>query len=134
MNPVAPLSAVFSRPSSVVAATARTASRETAGVGEPAVRYGMNARDLPSARHREAMGALSDKVVADVDTVFDRVGDLDDGARVVAVCIFLGKIDHGTRIQQRPIGGRDEAYDRAVYMRDVGVGAVHQRHLIGVED
>src|SRR6266576_1106036 len=120
--------------SAPASATRRSASSETAGVGKPAVRYGISARDVPSARHREAMGALSDKVIADVDTVLDRVGDLDDGARVVAVGILLGKIDHGTRIQQRPIGCRDEAYDRAVDVRDVGVGAVHQRHLIGVED
>src|SRR6266487_1766210 len=124
----------ISMKSAPAAATARRASRETAGVGKPAVRYGMSARDVPSARHREAMGALSDKVVADVDTVFDRVGDLDDGARVVAAGILLGKIDDGARIQQRPIGCRDEAYDRAVDVRDIGVGAVHQRHLIGVKN
>src|SRR5689334_7315284 len=123
--------------SAPAAAMARSASRDTAGVGKPAVRYGMSARDVPSARHRAAIGvagALSDKVVVDVDTVFDRVGDLDDGARVAAVRILLGKIDDRTRIQQRPIGCRDEAYDRAVYVCDVRVGAVHQRDLIGVED
>src|SRR6267143_4542085 len=123
----------ISTKSAPAAATMRRASSETAGVGKPAVRYGMSARDVPSARHRDAM-ALSDKVVADVDPVFDRVGDLDDGAWVVAVRILLGKIDHRTGIQQRPIGCRHEADDRAVDVRDVGVGAVHQRHFVGVED
>src|SRR5439155_5310468 len=76
--------------SAPAAATRRRASSEARGVGKPAVRYGISARDVPSARHREAMGgAFSDKVVADVDTVFDRVGDLDDGAREVAVGILL---------------------------------------------
>src|SRR5216110_3381092 len=74
--------------SAPAAATRRSASRETAGVGKPAVRYGISARVVPRARHRESM-AFSDKVVADVDTVFDRICDLDDGAREVAVGILL---------------------------------------------
>src|SRR2546425_83194 len=73
--------------SAPAAATARIASSDLAGVGKPAVRYGMSARDLPSARHRAAT-AFSDKVIADVDAVFDRVGDLDDGPREVAVGVF----------------------------------------------
>src|SRR5258706_15536648 len=73
--------------SAPASATRRSASSETAGVGKPAVRYGISARDLPSSRHRAAM-AFSDKVVADVDTVFDRVSDLDDGAGETAAFIL----------------------------------------------
>src|SRR2546428_12351688 len=88
--------------SAPAAATARIASSDLAGVGKPAVRYGMSARDLPSARHRAAM-AFSDKVIADVDAVFDRVGDLDDGPRGVAVGVFLREIDDGTRGQEAAV-------------------------------
>src|SRR6266705_6359214 len=95
--------------SAPASATRRSASSEAAGVGKPAVRYGISARDLPSARHREAM-AFSDKVVADVDTVFDRVGDLDDGAREAAVRVFLREIDHGPRIQEPAVGRRDQTH------------------------
>src|SRR6266446_5973590 len=85
--------------SAPAAATARIASSDLAGVGKPAVRYGMSARDLPSARHRAAT-AFSDKVIADVDPVFDRVRDLDDGAGNTAAFILHGKIHHGAGIQQ----------------------------------
>src|SRR5438093_11842014 len=97
--------------SAPVRATARTASSDTAKVGNPAVMYGISARDLPSARHRRAMagrGALSDKVVADVDPVFDRVGDLDDGARIRAVRVLQRKIDDRARRQQGAVGRRDQ--------------------------
>src|SRR6266566_7495053 len=119
--------------SAPAAATRRSASSETSGVGKPAVRYGISARDLPSARHRDAM-AFSDKVVADVDTVFDRVGDLHDGARETAALILHRKIDHGAGIQQRAVGRRDQPDHGAVHVRDVGIRAVHQRHLVGVEN
>src|SRR5712671_7167256 len=78
--------------SAPAATTHRSASTDTAGVGKPAVRYGISARDVPSVRHRAAM-ALSDKVVADVDTVFDGIGDLDDGAGEGAVRVFFREID-----------------------------------------
>src|SRR6185295_7475060 len=105
--------------SAPASARRRSASSETVGVGKPAVRYGISARDLPSARHRAAMGgggALSDKVIADVDTVFDRVSDLDDCAREIAGLILLRKVDHGTGIQQRAIGGRDQPDHRTVHV------------------
>src|SRR5216684_4730997 len=114
-------------------ATAEIASSDLAGVGNPAVRYGMSARDLPSARHRAAM-TFSDKVVADVDAVFDRVGDLDDGAREVAVGVFLREIDDGTGVQERAVRGRDETHHRPVDVAHVGIRAVHQRDLVGVEN
>src|SRR5712664_3472822 len=110
--------------SAPAAATARIASSDWAGLGKPAVRYGMSARVLPSARHRAAM-TFSDKVVADVDAVFDRVGDLDDGAREVAVGVFLREIDDGTGVQER--AGR-------WYVAHVGIRAVHQRDLVSVEN
>src|SRR6266849_1675461 len=78
-------------------ATDWIASSDAAKVGKPAVRYGISARDLPSARHRAAIGdAFSDKVVANVDPVFDRVGDLDDGARITPVRVLLREIDDGS--------------------------------------
>src|SRR5204862_8223105 len=80
--------------SAPASATRFSASSDTASVGKPAVRYGISARDVPSARHRSAM-ASSDKVIADVDAVFDRIDDLDDGARVVAVRILFRKIVDG---------------------------------------
>src|SRR5216117_4075605 len=78
--------------SAPAAATRRSASRDRAGVGNPAVRYGISAaRPAPAgaplpplppprmARQRAAIGC-SDKVVADVDAVLGRIGDLHDGA------------------------------------------------------
>src|SRR6266850_5461318 len=99
--------------SAPAAATRRSASSETAALGKPAVRYGISARDLPSARHRCAM-AVSDKVVADVDPVLNRVRDLDDGAREIAVGVFLREIDDGTGIEQRAVRRRDQADDRTM--------------------
>src|SRR3989454_25900 len=119
--------------SAPAAATARIASSDLAGVGKPAVRYGMSARDLPSARHRAAM-AFSDKVVADVDAVFNRVGDLDDGAREVAVGVFLREIDDGTGVQEPAVRGCDETHHRPVDVAHIGIRAVHQRDLVGVEN
>src|SRR5207249_9752849 len=78
-----------SRKSAPAASTSLSASSEAAGVGCPAVRYGMRAawrlappplspppRPAPArmARQRAAIGC-SDKIVADVDAVLHRVGD-----------------------------------------------------------
>src|SRR5690348_1126537 len=82
-------------------ATRRNASSDTSGVGNPAVRYGMSAALLPplsrTARHRAAIGC-SDKVVADVDAVLQRIGDLDDGARIVPLGIALREIGEEARV------------------------------------
>src|SRR6185312_15289709 len=94
--------------SAPAAATRRSASRNTAGLGKPAVRYGISARRLPSACHRCAM-AWSDKVVADVDAVFDRVGDLDDGAWEGAVRVLVREIDDGARCEERAVRRGDDA-------------------------
>src|SRR2546427_6367876 len=114
-------------------ATDRIASSASSKFGKPAVKYGMSARDLPSARHRAAM-AFSDKVVADVDAVFNRVGDLDDGAREVAVGVFLREIDDGTGVQEPAVRGCDETHHRPVDVAHIGIRAVHQRDLVGVEN
>src|SRR5437899_494801 len=67
--------------SAPAAATRCSASSDAAVVGNPAVRYGISAARPASrtARHRAAM-ERSDKVVADLEAVLDRVGDFDDGA------------------------------------------------------
>src|SRR3989449_5277100 len=91
-------------PTSAPAASARrSASSEARGVGKPAVRYGINAaRPSPrTSRQRAAMG-WSDKMVADVDAVLRGVGDLDDGAREVALLITVREI--GERSEERRVG------------------------------
>src|SRR6266850_6021055 len=123
----------ISTKSAPAAATRRSASSDTAALGKPAVRYGISARDLPSARHRCAM-AVSDKVVADVDPVLNRVRDLDDGAREIAVGVFLREIDDGTGIEQRAVRRRYQADDRTMNVSHVGIRAVHQRHFVGIEN
>src|SRR6266487_4530419 len=82
--------------SAPAASTSLSASSEAAGVGWPAVRYGMSAARHPPrppaprpavarmARQRAAIGC-SDKIVADVDGVLSGGGDLD--ARAVAVAL-----------------------------------------------
>src|SRR5437660_8171074 len=81
--------------SAPAASARRSAARHPAGDGYPAVRYGISAaRPAPPARsacHRRAIG-WSDKVVADLDPVLLRVGDLDDGPRIVALLIALGQV------------------------------------------
>src|SRR5436190_22258683 len=95
-------------------ATRRSVSSDAAGVGNPAVLYGLSARVFPRARHRAASGeARSDKVIADVDAVFDRIGDLDDGARVISVRILLRQIDDRSGLQQRAVRRRHDADDGA---------------------
>src|SRR3989442_5163009 len=82
----------------------RSASSERAGVGKPAVRYGISAaRPSPrTSRQRAAMG-WSDKIVADVDAVFRGVGDFDDGAREVALLITLREIGDEPGLEQRAV-------------------------------
>src|SRR6266566_3358750 len=118
--------------SAPAAATRRSASSDTSRFGNPAVRYGISARRRPSARHRSAMA--SDKVVADVDAVFDWVGNLDDGAWEIAVRILLGKIDDRAGVQEGAVRRRHDAHDGPVHMRDVGIGAVDERDFVGIED
>src|SRR5437870_982339 len=124
--------------SAPAAATTRNASSDWSGVGNPAVRYGMSAaRFAPArprmARQRAAIGC-SDKVVTDVDAVFDGVGDLDDGAGIVALRIALGEIGEEPGVLHAAVGCRHDADDRAMHVCDVRVGAVHERHLIGMDD
>src|SRR5229473_3532187 len=124
--------------SAPAAATRTSAASESAGVGNPAVRYGIRAaRRTPAApriaRQRAAIGC-SDKVVGDVDAVLDRVGDLDDGARIVALGILVREIDEHPGMHQPTVGGRDDAHHRTVHVGDVGVRPVHDRHFVGVED
>src|SRR6266550_3050316 len=121
--------------SAPVRSAARNASREAAGVGYPAVIYGISAarRSARTARQRAAIG-WSDKVVADLDAVLRRVADLDDGSGEVALFIALREVDHGARVQQRPLGRRHDPHHRPVHRGDIGVRGLHQRHLVGVED
>src|SRR5438067_10901273 len=80
--------------SAPAASTSWSAASDLSGVGWPAVRYGMSAarRRSPArrVRPRAAIGC-SDKVIADVDAVRGRIGDLDDGAGEVALRIPLSQ-------------------------------------------
>src|SRR5207249_7658544 len=137
-----------SRKSAPAASTSLSASSEAAGVGCPAVRYGMSAawrlappplspppRPAPArmARQRAAIGC-SDKIVADVDAVLHRVGDLDDRAGEVALRIALREVREEPGVVQRALGRRHDAHDGPVHVADVGVGAVDDRDLVGIED
>src|SRR5438552_19180843 len=103
-------------------ATDWIASSDAAKVGKPAVRYGISARDLPSARHRAAMGdAFSYKVVANVEPVFDRVGDRHDGTRIPPRRVLLREIDGRPGSQQRAVRRRDHAHNRRVDASNVRV-------------
>src|SRR5439155_19668283 len=108
-------------------ATTRSASSEMSGVGNPAVRYGIRAArrvPVPSpprrARQRAAIGC-SDKVVADVDSVLGRVGDLDDGPGEMAVGILLREVRQEARVLDAALGRRDDANHRAMHVCDVRV-------------
>src|SRR5688500_3975352 len=120
--------------SAPAAAIRVNAASETARVGNPAVRYGMRARRLPNDRQRSAIAPAlrSDKVIADVDAVFDRVRDLHDGARVVAVRVFVREIHDGAGTQERAVRRRDDPDDGPVDVGDVGIGVVHERHFVRV--
>src|SRR4029077_6865137 len=84
-------------------AITRSASSDDAGVGNPAVRYGISAarRELPppplppapfpNTRQRAAMGC-SDKVVGDVDAVLEGVGDLHDRPWEMTLGVALGEV------------------------------------------
>src|SRR5258705_13387153 len=103
--------------SAPAACTARRTSRDTAAVGNPAVTYGISALfGSPSVRQRAAIGC-SDKVVADGDAVFDRVGDFDDGPRVAPLLILGREVDDGPGLQQCPVGRRHDAHDRTMHVR-----------------
>src|SRR5438552_4229905 len=114
---------------------ARNASREAAGVGYPAVIYGISAarRWARTARHRAAIG-WSDKVVADLDAVLRRIADLDDRPRELAGFLLLREIDDRARMHQRPVGRRHDPHHGPVHRGDVGVGRLHQGHLVSVEN
>src|SRR5690348_5753420 len=120
--------------SAPVRATAWMAASDRAGVGNPAVRYGIRAdRCSPrTARQRAAMGR-SDKVVADVQAVLEGIGDLHDTAREIALLVALGQVREDARLDQGAVGARDDAHHRAVHLAHVRVGRVHQRHFVGVE-
>src|SRR6266704_392713 len=86
----------------------RSAASDCSGVGKPAVRYGMSAARFPvpafrMARHRATI-AWSDKVVADVDAVFDGIGDLDDRAGEGTLGIALGEISQKAGMLQCTVG------------------------------
>src|SRR5439155_7327301 len=124
--------------SAPAAATSRKASSDSTGVGNPAVRYGMSAaRCVPAlprmARQRAAIGC-SDKVVADVDAVFDGVGDLHDRAGMIALGIALREVGEKSGVLHAALGRGHDADDGSVHMGDVRIGTVHERHLVGVED
>src|SRR5947199_7803968 len=124
--------------SAPAAATSRRASRDSSGVGNPAVRYGISAaRRGPAfprmARQRAAIGC-SDKVVADVDTVLGGVGDLHDRAGMIACGIALCEIGEKSGVLHSALGSGHDADNRSMHMGDVRIGIVDERHLVGVED
>src|SRR2546430_17133233 len=117
--------------------TSWSAASDASGVGWPAVRYGMSAarRRSPArrVRQRAAIGC-SDKVIADVDAVLGRIGDLDDGAGEVALRIALRQVGEEPGLVRRPLGRRHDAYHGTVDVGDVRIGAVDDGDLVGVED
>src|SRR6266852_1457720 len=119
--------------SAPAAATSRRASSDSWGVGNPAVRYGMSA--VPAfprmARQRAAIGC-SDKVVADVDAVFDGVGDLHDRAGMMAFGIALREIGEESGVLHPAVRRGHDTDHRPMHMGDVRIGTVHQRQLVGV--
>src|SRR6267143_6106820 len=124
--------------SAPAAATARRASSDSSGVGNPAVRYGMSAaRRVPAfprmARQRAAIGC-SDKVVADVDAVFDGVGDLHDRAGMLAFGIVLREIGEESGVLHPALRRGHDTDHGAMHVGDVRIGTVHQRYLVRVED
>src|SRR5690349_9762969 len=116
-------------------ATTRRASSDDAGVGKPAVRDGISAArrelppppsppaPLPNTRQRAAMGC-SDKVVGDVDTVLEWVGDLHDRPREMTLCVALGEVRQEARVLNAAVRRGDDADHGAMHVRDVRVGAV----------
>src|SRR3989475_1726376 len=124
--------------SAPAAATSRRASSDVSGVGNPAVRYGMSAaRRVPAfprmARQRAAIGC-SDKVVADVDAVLYGVRDLHDRAGMIAFGVALREVGEESGVLHPAFGRGHDADDRSMHMGDVRIGAVHERHLVRVED
>src|SRR5437016_12003451 len=117
--------------------TSWSAASDASGLGWPAVRYGMSAarRRSPArrVRQRAAIGC-SDKVIADVDAVLDRIGDLDDGAGEVALRVALRQVGEKPWLGRRPLGRRHDAHHGTVDVGDVRVGAVDDGDLVGVED
>src|SRR3977135_471545 len=111
--------------SAPAAATTRRASRDSSGVGNPAVRYGMSAaRRAPvsprMARQRAAIGC-SDKVIADVDAVLDGVGDLHDRAGMIAFGVFLREVGEESRVLDPAFGRGHDADPRPMHMGDVRI-------------
>src|SRR2546422_2500652 len=128
----------LSTKSAPAAATRRRASSDSSGVGNPAVRYGMSAaRRVPAfprmARQRAAIGC-SDKVVADVDAVLYGVRDLHDRAGMIAFGVALREVGEESGVLHPAFGRGHDADDRSMHMGDVRIGAVHERHLVRVED
>src|SRR2546427_9963209 len=112
-------------PPARAAPAGRGASSGARGVEKPAVRYGINAaRPSPrTSRQRAAMG-WSDKMVADVDAVLRGVGDLDDGAREVALLITVREIGEERGLAQRAVRRGHDPHDRPVHVAHVRGGAV----------
>src|SRR2546421_2902429 len=113
--------------------TSWSAASDASGVGWPAVRYGMSAarRRSPArrVRQRAAIGC-SDKVIADVDAVLDRIGDLDDGAGEVALRIALRQVGEKPGLVRRPLRRCHDPHHRAVGVSGVRAGAVDNGHLL----
>src|SRR5260370_21962195 len=108
--------------SAPAASRRRNASPERAGVGKPAVRYGISAArrrpagstPTPRARQRAAIGC-SDKVVADRNAVLHGVGHLDDRPGVAPVGVLLREIGQEPRLLRRPLGLLHHPHHDAVH-------------------
>src|SRR6266513_1713995 len=107
--------------------TSWSAASDASGVGWPAVRYGMSAarRRSPArrVRQRAAIGC-SDKVIADVDAVLGRIGDLDDDRIVAAARVLPHLLEHLVGLDRH---GLIHAPARG------GVEAVGHRHDFGID-
>src|SRR6266550_2276245 len=79
-------------------------------------------RSSCTTRQRAAIGC-SDKIVADVDAVFLGVGDLDDGARVVALGVAVREVRERAGVLHGAFGRRRDPHDRAVYLAHIGLAA-----------
>src|SRR6185437_4958349 len=125
-----------SKMSAPAAAPARSPATKSLGVGKPAVRYVISAarpsalaiRQRSASRERE-----SDKVVLDLDSVLERVGDFDDGPRVRAL-LLESEVREESRMQEPTIGRRHDADNGPVDGRGVRVGGVNDRHFVRVEN
>ena len=127
---------MMSAPATAAAVSAATKSSGRRIPGrEVCDQRGCRASGLLAFRRRfgEPGGGEPDKVVRDLDSALDRVGDLDDGPRIRAA--FLnGQVGEEPGVEQPAVGRRHDPDDGPVDVRGVGVGPMDHRHLVSIEN